>query len=73
MIGKVMTLLVAFLVGVLPALPAAAQDAAGDLVGSPAPVFSLADDGGRLVDYDDAYYGKHHLVVTFFPAAFTPV
>ncbi len=35
--------------------------------------FSLSSDRGRLVNYGHEYYGKHHLIVTFFPAAFTPV
>ena len=43
------------------------------LVGSRAPVFSLVSDQGRLVDYTSDYYGRYHLILTFFPAAFTPV
>lgn len=42
-------------------------------VGNRAPIFSLVDQDGRLISYDQAYYGRHHLVMTFFPAAFTPV
>ena len=42
-------------------------------VGDRAPIFSLATSQGTLVDYDRDYYGKHHLVMTFVPAAFTPV
>jgi hypothetical protein len=42
-------------------------------VGDRAPIFSLATSQGTLADYDRDYYGKHHLVMTFFPAAFTPV
>ncbi len=42
-------------------------------VGNRAPIFSLVDQHGRLVSYDRDYYGRHHLVMTFFPAAFTPV
>lgn len=37
------------------------------------PGFSLPSQQGHLVVYDDDYYGKHHLILTFFPAAFTPV
>jgi len=42
-------------------------------VGDRAPLFSLVDDHGSLVNYDKDYYGRHHLILTFFPAAFTPV
>jgi hypothetical protein len=42
-------------------------------VGDEAPSFVLPSSQDRLVDYYADYYGKHHLVMTFFPAAFTPV
>ncbi len=42
-------------------------------IGDKAPIFSLATTHDRLMNYDQDYYGKHHLVLTFFPAAFTPV
>ncbi|HEY7746024.1 MAG TPA: hypothetical protein VIA07_06800 [Desulfuromonadales bacterium] len=42
-------------------------------VGDRAPIFSVPTSQGTLVDYDRDYYGKHHLVLTFVPAAFTPV
>ena len=42
-------------------------------VGDEAPSFTLPSSQDRLVDYYKDYYGKHHLVMTFFPAAFTPV
>ena len=42
-------------------------------VGDEAPGFTLPSSLDRLVDYYKDYYGKHHLVITFFPAAFTPV
>jgi hypothetical protein len=42
-------------------------------VGDEAPSFTLPSSQGKLVDYYKDYYGKHHLVMTFFPAAFTPV
>jgi hypothetical protein len=42
-------------------------------VGDETPSFSLPSSQGKLVDYYRDYYGKHHLVMTFFPAAFTPV
>ena len=42
-------------------------------VGDEAPSFTLPSSQDRLVDYYRDYYGKHHLILTFFPAAFTPV
>ncbi len=42
-------------------------------VGDEAPAFTLPSSQDRLVDYYKDYYGKHHLIITFFPAAFTPV
>lgn len=41
-------------------------------IGDEAPWFTLPASDDRLVDYYREYYGKHHLVMTFFPAAFTP-
>jgi len=35
--------------------------------------FYLSSTEDRLVGYNQDYYGKHHLIVTFFPAAFTPI
>ena len=49
-------------------------DARAELkVGNEAPAFTLPSSLDRLVDYYKDYYGKHHLIMTFFPAAFTPV
>ena len=42
------------------------------LIGSDAPNFSLPSSQDKLVNYADDYYGKYHLIITFFPAAFTP-
>jgi hypothetical protein len=42
-------------------------------VGDEAPSFTLPSSQDKMVDYYKDYYGKHHLVMTFFPAAFTPV
>ncbi len=42
-------------------------------VGDEAPGFVLPSSQDKLVDYYKDYYGKHHLIMTFFPAAFTPV
>ena len=41
--------------------------------GSRGPLFSVASSQDTLISYAGDYYGRHHLVLTFFPAAFTPV
>ena len=41
-------------------------------IGRDAPWFSLPSSQDRLADYAKDYFGKYHLVMTFFPAAFTP-
>lgn len=56
-----------------PAAVLAAGPAAGELIGTSAPIFSLASSHDRLAHYQADYYGSHHLILTFFPAAFTPV
>ena len=43
------------------------------LVGEETLYFSLPSTHDRLISYLNDYYGKHHLILTFFPAAFTPV
>ena len=43
------------------------------LIGQEAVNFSLPSNQDRLVNYADDYYGKYHLIITFFPAAFTPI
>lgn len=58
----------------LLAVPALAEGpTAIQLMGQDMPDFSLPSNQGRLVNYEKDYYGKHHLILTFFPAAFTPV
>ncbi len=52
---------------------ASAMAPASDLIGRMMPDFSLPSQQDKLVVYEDDYYGKHHLILTFFPAAFTPV
>jgi len=44
-----------------------------ELVGREMLNFTLPSTHDRLITYADEYYGKHHLVITFFPAAFTPI
>ncbi len=42
-------------------------------VGDRVSIFSAATSRDTLLSYDRDYYGKHHLILTFFPAAYTPV
>jgi len=44
-----------------------------ELIGREAPNFTLPSTHDRAINYAEEYYGKHHLIITFFPAAFTPV
>ncbi len=75
MVGKLhlrwlcLFLLILFL---LP-LPSWAAKKEKPLVGEETLLFSLPSTHDRLISYAKDYYGKHHLVMTFFPAAFTPV
>jgi len=43
------------------------------LVGEETLYFSLPSTHDRVISYLPDYYGKYHLVMTFFPAAFTPL
>jgi hypothetical protein len=43
------------------------------LVGEEVLYFSLPCTHDRLISYLNEYYGKYHLIMTFFPAAFTPI
>ena len=44
-----------------------------ELVGRDTLNFTLPSPHDRTINYADEYYGKHHLIITFFPAAYTPV
>ena len=66
----------AVLLACLTGMPVSAAQERPDLskkIGERAPIFAVATSEGTLADYDRDYYGKHHLVMTFVPAAFTPV
>ena len=56
-------------------LPLSSVDAKSklELVGKETLNFTLPSTQDRLINYADEYYGKYHLIITFFPAAFTPV
>jgi hypothetical protein len=43
------------------------------LVGEETLYFSLPSTHDRLISYLNEYYGKYNLIITFFPAAFTPI
>ena len=43
------------------------------LVGEEVLYFSLPSSHDRLITYLNEYYGKYNLIMTFFPAAFTPI
>jgi hypothetical protein len=44
-----------------------------DLVGRETLNFTLPSTHDRVINYAEEYYGKHHLIITFFPAAYTPI
>ena len=44
-----------------------------ELVGKEIMNFTLPSTQDRVINYAEEYYGKHHLIITFFPAAFTPI
>ncbi|MFB3887265.1 MAG: hypothetical protein ACE144_18730 [Thermodesulfobacteriota bacterium] len=68
------TVLIVLTAGIPFLLISAVGNASAELeLGDEAPSFTLPSTQDRLVDYYKDYYGKHHLILTFFPAAFTPV
>jgi len=44
-----------------------------ELVGKETLNFTLPSTHDRVINYAEEYYGKYHLIITFFPAAYTPV
>ena len=44
-----------------------------DLIGKSTIGWFLASTEDRLINYGPEYYEKNYLIMTFFPAAFTPV
>ncbi|MBM4339825.1 MAG: hypothetical protein FJ110_09795 [Deltaproteobacteria bacterium] len=44
-----------------------------EFIGRDTPNFTLPSTQDRVINYAEEYYGKHHLIITFFPAAYTPV
>ena len=43
------------------------------LIGRDTLNFTLPSTHDRIINYAEEYYGKHHLIITFFQAAYTPV
>jgi hypothetical protein len=54
-----------------PAIQAAGQQ--DPLVGKQTINFTLTSTEDRAINYGSEYYDKAFLIVTFFPAAYTPV
>ncbi len=44
-----------------------------DLIGRETVHFTLPSTEDRAINYSEEYYGKYNLIITFFPAAFTPL
>jgi len=62
-----------FLAVFCPVARTGAAEITSNLIGGPTINFSLASTQDRLITYGQEYYGRHNLIITFFPAAFTPV
>jgi hypothetical protein len=43
------------------------------LIGREVLNFTLPSTHDRIINYAEEYYGKYHLTITFFPAAYTPI
>lgn len=72
MLKKIVFLLLAFFLSI--SIKAEAADPYSPIkIGDEVYPFSLPSSEGKLVDYYKDYYGKYHLIITFFPAAFTPI
>ncbi len=68
--GMPLIILILFLAGHSSSL---AQSKKMSLIGKEILNFTLPSSQDRLINYADEYYGKYHLILTFFPAAFTPI
>jgi hypothetical protein len=67
--GMVLSLLILFLISPSPTIAKKRME----LIGREAPNFTLPSTLDRVINYAEEYYGKHHLILTFFPAAYTPL
>jgi peroxiredoxin len=64
--------LLLFALLLLPLSNAEAQKKS-ELIGRDTLNFTLPSTQDRIINYADEYYGKYHLIITFFPAAYTPI
>lgn len=64
---------VLFIAVMWPVNYAAAAENSSIRIGSPIINFSLASTQERLINYGQEYYGRKNVIITFFPAAYTPV
>jgi hypothetical protein len=73
--GKILAKWFGLFLAMLFLLPFSADAAmeGKSLLGEETPLFTLPSTHDRAITYANEYYGKHHLIMTFFPAAFTPV
>jgi hypothetical protein len=46
---------------------------ADEIIGQEIMYFTLPSTEDRAIKYVEDYYGKYYLIMTFFPAAFTPI
>jgi hypothetical protein len=63
---------VLFIILLLLPLSALGEKKEKSLIGEEPLLFTLPSTQDRAISYLYEYYGKHHLIMTFFPAAFTP-
>jgi hypothetical protein len=59
--------------GLLLTFSAAEAQKQSPLIGRDTLNFTLPSTHDRVINYAEEYYGKHRLIITFFPAAYTPV
>lgn len=63
---------VLFIILLLLPLSALGEKKEKSLIGEEILLFTLPSTHDRAISYLSEYYGKHHFIMTFFPAAFTP-
>ena len=70
---KIITFLVLVAFVFLTPLDARAAFKAESLLGKQTLHFNLSSTEDRPIGYTPDYQGKYYLIMTFFPAAFTPI
>lgn len=71
--GKILLSAVLLLICFFLCPRAGLAEAKTELIGKLTVGWFLASTEDRLINYGPEYYDKYYLVMTFFPAAFTPV